>query len=70
MGGTGRVGHIQVGRNIRVSDFSTAVLCPLGVFCASQERLLEAAAQCVRPGGSLTYSVCTPIAREVQMSSA
>mmetsp|Transcript_6245 Transcript_6245/g.16402 ORF Transcript_6245/g.16402 Transcript_6245/m.16402 type:complete len:198 (+) Transcript_6245:661-1254(+) len=29
-----------------------------------QARLLEAAAECVAPGGSLTYSVCSPIAAE------
>jgi len=31
---------------------------------ALQGKLLDAAAACVRPGGSLTYSVCSPLARE------
>ena len=29
-----------------------------------QDRLLDAAASCVRVGGSLTYSVCTPLLGE------
>ena len=29
-----------------------------------QDRLLDAAASCIRVGGSLTYSVCTPLLGE------
>jgi 16S rRNA (cytosine967-C5)-methyltransferase len=32
--------------------------------CSVQDRLLDSAASCVREGGSLTFSVCSPLARE------
>ena len=36
----------------------------LDSLCALQDRLLDAGASCVRPGGTLTFSVCSPLAKE------
>ena len=38
----------------------------LGGLQALQARLLDAAARCVRPGGCVTYSVCTPLLAECE----